>query len=403
MIEENIKIITAHLNNKNEGKIDALKKLLSMQENKLFNEQEYNFTDAGLKYQVHNRTDVKTTREKLIDNTYQIFSQFYDDVSLEEFNEIKDNLLNLPIEIFPVIHSFENIYFDYGIYHIFHFIKDTKHILENIDNKKRHFYSTYKSKVLQANLKQMEALKTNKFLYPKSEFEQTIFQGKERVLSLAEEHYNMLFTWSAFSADINTMGMFKDNMLDTIFNDFLNELNAIRTTTKDAIKSLAILLFKLYDGHFNTQENELFVENVLRVFFKDEIIQINKNKKNIDEFNQDTFKVTTKEYRKDVYIYSLFDSIKIYGINDKNKYFYFYKMNSKEIMKMYFSLLKKTNPQLGISKAFYKHVKEQLRHPYRSSYMKQYPEFFEKENLNALDIMVTIFQEMKKTAPDNLK
>lgn len=404
MIKQNQKIITNHLNKQEDKKLEALKELLNTPAEELFDNKEFNFSDAGLKYQVRNRTDIDVSKEELIQNSYKIFSSFYHDVPLDEFHEFKDSLFTLPLETFPIIHSFEDMYFDYGIYNIFHFIKNTKYILKNLEKKQRYFYSTYNSKVLQSNIKQMEQLKTNKFLYPKSKFEQELIEGKEHILSLANENYNMLFAWNSFSADLNIMDMFKDSMIDAVFNDFLDELNAIRTTKKDAIKSLAILLFRLYDAKFDTQDNELFVENMLRACFNDEILEINQNKKNMKMLDKDTFKVTTKEYRKNVYIYSVFDGIKIYGINDENKYFYFYKMTPKEIMGMYFSLMQKVNPFAPkLSKVFYKYIKEQFKHPYRSSYNKQYPEFFEKENPNILDLMATFFQQMKKTAPDNLK
>jgi hypothetical protein len=43
--------------------------------------------------------------------------------------------------------------------------------------------------------------------------------------------------------------------------DFADSLNAISTTKKDAIKSLAILLFKLHDAHMNDIDIELSVKN----------------------------------------------------------------------------------------------------------------------------------------------
>ena len=50
MIEQNKKIITAHLDGKEEEKLDALKELLNTSEDELFNSSDFNFSNAGLKY-----------------------------------------------------------------------------------------------------------------------------------------------------------------------------------------------------------------------------------------------------------------------------------------------------------------------------------------------------------------
>lgn len=406
MFNQNAKIITAHLDGKQEEKIDALKKLLNTPEDELFDSLEYNFSNAGLKYKVFDRKKINISRNDLIDNSFAVFSNFHDDVTTDKFSELKIELLKLPIEIYPVIHFFEEKYIDIGIYHILHFIKDTKYVINHIEDKKRYFYSTYKTKVLEAQINLMEKLKTETFLYPSSKFDKEVFETKDKVLSFVNEHYNMLFAWYSLTADQNFNGVSKDEVTDTVLNDFRSNLNAIRTTKKDAIKSLAVLLFKMYDTKLDSNNNELIVENILRICFKKEIEEINENKDLSPDY-LDTFKITSKEFRKDSYIYSVFDDIKIYGINNKNKYFYFDKMTAKEIMKMYFSLIQEASRLFGkeslpITKTYYKFLRQQLQNPHKSAYLKQYPEFFTKENPTILDIMATFFQEMKKSAPDNL-
>lgn len=407
MLNQNAKIIMAHLNNQEEAKINALRELLNTSEDKLFNSSEYNFSNAGLKYKVFSRKDIDIPKDVLIKNTFTVFSSIYDEISIDEFNNINNELIELPIETYPVIHYFNKKYIDIGIYHILHFIKDTKYVIKHLEDKKRYFYSTYKTKVLESQINLMEKLKTETFLYPSSKFDKDVFLAKDKVLSLVNEHYNMVFAWYAMSADQNFKGISKNKVDDTVLDDFRNSLNAIRTTKKDAIKSLAVLIFKMYDKKLDSNENELVVENILRICFKKEIEEININKK-VEPDYLDTFKINSKEYRKDSYIYSVFDGIKIYGINDKNRYFYFYKMTPKEVMKMYFSLFQEAsslfeNAPLPITKTYYKSLRNTLHRPHNSSYIRQYPEFFTKENPTALDMMATFFQEMKNSAPDYLK
>lgn len=407
MLEHNTKIITAHLNGKEEEKLHALKALLNKSEDELFNGSEFNFSNAGLKYKIFDRRKVDISRSDLIENSFTVFSKHYNDITHDEFNKLKIELIQLPIELHPVIHFFEESYIDISIYNILHFIKDTRYVINHIEDKKRYFYSTYKTKVLEAQINLMEKLKTETFLYPSSKFDKEVFETKDKVLSFVNEHYNMLFAWYSLTADQNFNGVSKDEVTNTVLNDFRSNLNAIRTTKKDAIKSLAMLLFKMYDTRLNSNDNELVVENILRACFKKEIEEINKNKGLTPEY-LDTFKVTSKEFKKDSYIYSVFDDIKIYGINDKNKYFYFDKMTAKEIMKMYFSLIQEASKAFGreplpITKTYYKFLRQQLQNPHKSAYLKQYPEFFTKENPTILDIMATFFLEMKKTAPDNIK
>lgn len=98
MLEQNAKIITAHLNGNEAEKITAIKELLSLPEDEAFDKKEFNFSNAGLKYKPCNRYDVKISKDELVENSYAIFSKFYDDISLDQFHELKLELLKLPIE-----------------------------------------------------------------------------------------------------------------------------------------------------------------------------------------------------------------------------------------------------------------------------------------------------------------
>lgn len=405
MIEKNLKIITSHLNDNKEEKNNAIKDMLSVPEDELFDKTEFNFSDAGLKYKPVSRADIQISINDLIDNSYTVFSKYNNNISNEEFLELKIEIEKLPIQLYPVIFFIEGMYIDLSAYHIFHFIKDTKHILSEIENKDRYFYSTYQTKVIETQIKLMEKIKTEKFLYPKTEFDQEVLTAKDKLLNYASEHYNILFAFNALTASFNLQGIYKDHMIDQVANDFQESLNSIRVTKKDAIKSLAILLFHMYDTKIDETQHELAIENILRIFFNDEIEEINKNK-NVALNFMDTFKITTKEYRKNVYIYAFFDKVPIYGINRENKYFYFYKMNEKEVMRMYFESLKDTSPDqdIAITKINYQIIKERfLKHPHKALYQRQYPEFFTMENSTELDMMVSFFKMMKKTAPDNLR
>lgn len=393
------------MNNKISEKETALKELLNLSSTELFDKSEFNFSDAGLKYKVHNRLTVNLSMDKLIENSFAVFTKFYDDVSIDEFIELKKELVKLPFHKYPIVYFFEEQYIDYGVYHILHFIKDTKYILTHYEDKKRYFHSTYKTKVLEAQIKLMEKIKTEKFLYPTTKFDKEVLEKKDKLLSFVNEHYNMIFAWNSFGATLNTTGISKDQVADKVIEDFKDSLNAIRTTQKDAIKSLAIILFKMYDTQMDGTDLELTIENILRIFFKNEIEKINE-KKDLNPEYLDTFKVSSKEYKKDSYIFSVFDNIPIYGINDQNKYFYFYKMTVREVMKMYFFFMKEASPFTGniqITKTYYKFIRQLLQNPHQTLYKRQYQEFFNKKNPTALDLMATFFQEMKKNAPDNLR
>ena len=72
---------------------------------------------------------------------------------------------------------------------------------------------------------------------------------------------------------------------------------------------------------------------------------------------------------------------------------------------MYFEGLKDAEPNqdIAITKSTYKVIQELFEKPYSVMYKRQYPEFFTKENPSTLDMMVSFFELMKKTAPVNLR
>ena len=193
-------------------------------------------------------------------------------------------------------------------------------------------------------------------------------------------------------------------MIEKSVKDFQDILNAISVTKKDAIKSLAILLFNISDKLLPSNENEIFVENVLRIFFAHEIEEINQNKKINDQL-LDTFRVDTKEFRKRVYIYSTFDNIPVYAINRQNKFFFYKGLSKREFMRMYFEGLKAAEPDrdIPITKSTYKTIQLIFEKPHSLMYNRQYPEFFTMKNPSPLDMAVSFFELMKKTAPDNLR
>ncbi len=405
MLNKNLKVITAYKNNNTEEKVKILKEIVSTSKDDLFDKNEFNYHDAGIKFNVIERYKINISKSDLIDSSFKYFKQFYDTITSEMYTELKVEIERLPIERFPIVYLIDDSYIDLSVYHIFHFIKDTKHILANIQTKKRYFYSTFKKEVIEKQINLMEKIKTEKFLFPKSEFDQNILQAKDKLLKHVNEHYNVVFAYNALFAQYNTKGIYQDQVIDETINDFQNSLNAIKVTKKDAIKSLAILLFHMYDKQHDTYDNELVVENILRIFFSDEIVEINKNK-DIDHQYLDTFKVITKEFRKNVYISAMFDQIPVFGINRENKYFYYEKLTQQEVMRMYFEGVKFTyhDQDIAMTKMNYQIIEEQfLKYPHKVLYKRQYPEFFTMENPTALDIMVSFFEMMKKTAPDNLR
>lgn len=404
MLEKNLKVLSAYKNNNTEEKDKVLKEIISTPTKELFDQKEFNFSDAELKFNVVKRSDISITKTELIDSSFNYFKQYYDVIIPEEYKELKAEVEKLPLEYIPTIYLNKDTFIDIFAYHIFHFIKETKHILANIDNKKRYFHSTFKTNVIEKQIKAMEEIKTNTFLFPKTEFDQNILKSKEKLLEYAYEHYNILFALYAFFSYYNMEGAYNDKIVEKTINDFQNTLNAINITKKDAIKSLAILLFNISDKLLPPHENELFVENTLRIFFKNEIEEINQNK-DVDTYYLDTFKVDTKEFRKRVYISCIFDNIPIYGINRQNKYFFYKNLTRKEFMRMYFEGLKDTEPDqdIPITKSTYKVIQQMFEKPHGLMYKRQYPEFFTMENPSTLDITVSFFELMKKTAPDNLR
>ena len=404
MLDKNLKVITAHKNNNIEEKNKILKEIVSTPTDELFDKNEFEFSDAGLKYTPIKRSEVRISKSDLIDSSFNYFKKHYNVITDEQYEELKIDIEKLPLEYIPIIYTAEDTFIDRFAYHIFHFIKDTKYILANIDNKKRYFHSTFKTEVIEKQIKAMEEIKTNKFLFPKTEFDQNILSSKEKLLKHAYENYNILFAFNAFLSSYHLEGAYKDQVAEETISDFQDTLNAINVTKKDAIKSLAILLFHIADKLYSAHDNELFVENTLRIFFIKEIEEINKNK-DLDPDYIDTFKVDSKEFRRRVYISAVFDKIPVYGINRENKYFFYKNLTRKEFMRMYFEGLKDTEPDqdIPITKSTYKTIQQFFEKPHGVMYQRQYPEFFTMKNPSTLDMMVSFFEMMKKTAPDNLR
>jgi len=244
MLDKNLKAITAHKRNNIEEKNKVLKEIVSTPADELFDKNEFNFSDAGLKYMPVSRLQVDILKSDLIDHSFNYFRKYYDGITDEQYKELKVEIEKLPLEYIPMIYSIEGTFIDQFAYHIFHFIKDTKYILANIDNKKRYFYSTFKTEVIEKQINAMEDIKTNKFLFPKTEFDQNILSTKEKLLEHAYQNYNILFAFNTFLSYNNLEGVFKDQVAEKTINDFQDTLNAINVTKKDAIKSLAILLFE---------------------------------------------------------------------------------------------------------------------------------------------------------------
>jgi len=357
--------------------------------------------DLGYKLKPLERKNISIKREKLIDSTFEIFFRYNTPFKDSEIKELKNELYSMPIEdTFPLIYIIDNLYLDMVVYHILNFIKDTKHILDNINTKTRYYHSRFQIDVLKKRLKDLENIKQNYFLMPKTEYDIELLNSKNNLLKAFNNNYSIIFAF-AHLYSINPMqNIFKNPIFNEAFKDFIDFVNCISTTNKDAIKSLAILIFKLFEKQFNHNDLEVSIQNILRIFFENEIIEFNQNKSNY-EHPYDTFLIDSKSYTKNPYIHSSFDNIPIYGINKENKYFFYKDINIKQFMKAYFYSAPFDIKDISFS--YYKQIKKQFNNPQINSFMKQYPEFFENQNYNTMDIMTTFFSEMKKTAPDELK
>lgn len=379
-----------------------LETLLLISQKEIFdNKQIKQGINLGYKVIPFIRSESPISKKKLIDDTFNVYFKFNNRFKNEQIEELKNQFLSIPFEkSYPLIFKYEDYFYDLSIYHILNFIKDTQYVLSNLSKKQRTFHSRFKIDILQKRLKDLENIKTNEFLQPKSTFDIKMLNTKDKLLKIFYENYNIVFAYAHLYSSLPMQNIIKEKYLEESFQDFFEFVNIISITPKEAIKSLSILLYKTYQGFFKNDELELFVQNVLRIFFEENIIEINKNKVNEEE--QDTFLIDSKIYYKNPYIHSTFNKIPIYGINKENKYFFYKGVNKKEFMKSYLFLFK----QLGIKTfplSMYKNIKKPFLNPQIHSFIKQYPEFFENKDLNLLNIQHTFFSEMKKITPDCLK
>lgn len=386
----------------NKEKMHNIKTLLNTNSSVLTkNSTIKNSQDLGYKLIFTNRNYIKIEKEILIKNTFELFSQYNETYTNDELSELKDELLNIDFEkSHPLIFKLEDIYFDLSIYHILHFIKDTKYILNNLNSKKRTYHSRFKIDVLQKQLKALEEISSNQFFQPKKEYDIKVLNSKKKLLNIFTENYNIVFAYAHLYSFLPMQNIANKIHLEETYQDFIKFVNIISVEKREILKSFAILIYKTYQNILPNSVIELFTQNILRIFFEKEILEINKNK--LNDFYEDTFLIDSKIYSKNPYIHSTFDNIPIYSINKQNKYFFYKGLNQKEFMKSYIYLLKRYGIN-KISLSMYKYFLKQFKNPTKHSFQKQYPEFFEKQNINMLNIQHTFFSEMKKYAPDNLK
>ena len=394
-------VLKKYLNNQSNDIQKELKNLIKTPEDKLLNSADFNFKNAGYKLSLKSYNEITLSKKVIIENTIKIFQLFHTQFSDNQIISLTDELLELPFEkISKVLYIYEETYFDINIYHILHFIKDTKYVLDNIDEKQRYHYSRFKIDVFKKQLKALETLKTEKFLLPSSSYDLDLQNTKEKLLKIANEHYNTIFAFANFYNTMPMKGMYKDTIIDDTINDFIKFVDAISITEKQAIKSLAILIYKMFEQTMNKDNLSYNIQNILRVFFETNIEEINQNKQ-VDNFYQDTFLINPKVFSKNVYIHSSFDTIPIFGMNKDNNYFFYKGLTPKDVMRIIVFSSHTMNTKLPLS--VYKVFRKQYQNPHYMSYKKQYPEFFEQQDINIADIMATFFSEMKKSAPDNLK
>jgi hypothetical protein len=400
MNENTISTIINILTNKNRNL--NIKRFLNYSENNFIKNSEMD-TNINLNFKLIpvERNKIQIKKETLINDAFDIFFEFNEHFEDKEIHELKKELFSIFFEkSFPLIFKFENQHLDMSIYHILNFIKDTKHILTNLELKKRTYHSRFKIDILQKRLQDLENINNEDFLQPRNNYDKKIFNSKRKLLKIFNENYNIVFAYAHLYSFLPMQNITKEKYLEETFQDFLEFVNIISIEKREVLKSLAILLYKTYQNILPNNVIELFTQNVLRIFFENEIKDINKNK--LTEMGEDTFLIDSKTYSKSPYIHSVFDKIPIYGINKDNKYFFYKGLNRKEFMKSYIYLLK----EFGIKKislSFYKQIIKPFKNPQMYSFMKQYPEFFDNKDINLLNMQYTFFSEMKKYAPDNLK
>lgn len=377
--------------------LNPLKKMLQMPEDELFNSSDLNYEDLGYLLKViPYKTD--DTKIEYIGNAIEIFEEQNPNIlQKEDIKNLKEELYKIPFGKFHVIlHSYKdsNKYFYIGVYCILHFIKNAKYVLFHINDKQRYHHSRFKKDVLENYIRILEDIKSKVFFQSQSEFDMGKIKKKEKLLKIIDEDYSVLIGFAHFMQSFGIKGMSADPSIDKIFVEISDLLNSIILTEKEILKSLSVLLFSMLDTKMNSIDIEVIIENIMRIFFEKEIIQIKE---------KDTFLVNTKEYRgKNVYIHSTFDGIPIYGINRKNKYFFYRRLKAKDVMSLQYKTLKMISQNNKVPLSIYKLSRTQLKNPHMYNYYGFFPEFFKNKNLNPTSIVKTFFSEAKKSAPDEL-
>ena len=386
------------VNMKSPNKIlKPLKKMIQMPEDELFNNEDFNNEDLGYLLKViPYKTD--DTKIQHIDNAIEVFEEQNPNILKEEdIKNLKEELYQIPFGKFHVIlHSYKdsNKYFYIGVYCILHFIKNTKYVLAHLDDKQRYHHSRFKKDVLENYIRILEDIKSKVFFQSQSEFDMEKIKKKEKLLKIIDENYSVLIGYAHFMQSFGIKGMSADPSIDKLFVEISDLLNSIILTEKEVLKSLSVLLFYMLDTRMTPIDTEVTIENIMRIFFEKEIMQIKE---------KDTFEVNTKEYRgKNVYIHSTFDGISIYGINRKNKYFFYRRLKAKDIMFIQYKSLKIMFPNTPVPLSLYRLSRVQYKNPHIYNYYGVFSEFFTKKVINPISIARTFFSEAKKNAPDEL-
>lgn len=382
-----------------------LKKILNSDESELYASEDIKSQNIGYKLKVINHPIGTPTNSIFLDNAIKLFQKNHTNLfSQTQINELREELFKIPFGSFHVIllaeKNTEN-YFYIGVYCILSFLKNTRYVLDHLEDKQRYHHSRLKKDVIEKTLKTLENIKTNVFLQPKSTFEIGIIDKKEKLLNLVDEHYQVIIALIHSIKPFGTKNMFIDPEMEESMNDVIELLNAITISEREALKSLSILFYKMLEQYLDSMTLELFIQNILRIFFEKEIKQLNERS---PEILKDTFLIDSKQYKnKNVYIHSTFDNVSIYGMNRENKYFFYRKVSVKNLMKIYIGSIKLAIPTFDLKLSFYKQIRRQFQHPYIHEMQGVYPEFFDNPSyMNAPNLARTFFSESKKYAPDEL-
>lgn len=388
-----------------EKNLGFVKKVLNTNDSILYASEDIKSQNIGYKLKVISHQVGTPTNSQFIDNAINLFQKNHPNLfSQNKINELREELLKIPFGNFHVILLAEKNtedYFYIGVYCILSFIKNTQYVLTHLEDKQRYHHSRLKKDVIEKTLKTLENIKTNVFLQPKSTFDTGIIDKKEKLLKLVDEHYQIIIALIHSIKPFGTSNIFVDPTIEQSINDVIELLNAITISEREALKSLSILFFKMLEKSIDSMTLELFIQNVLRIFFAEEIEKLNAKS---PEILKDTFLVESKQYKnKNVYIHSTFDHVPIYGINRENKYFFYRKVSVKNLMKIYIGSIKLAMPTFDLKLSFYKQIRKQFQHPYQSEMLGVYPEFFDNPScVNAPNLARTFFSESKKYAPDEL-